>query len=70
MVSFILYFARQGEFPPSSSQLIIADGLVAFLALAGAGITIKDPRVGALALAWAGVGSFMSDMVGLSTSPV
>jgi hypothetical protein len=70
VAAFAAYLAR-GD-PPSAPRptfLVIIDGLIAALALAGAGATIKRPQTGAVALAGAGVASFLSDMAGLSTPP-
>jgi hypothetical protein len=68
--AFAAYLVR-GDPPsaPSPTFLVILDGVIAALALAGAGLTIKSPQTGALALAGAGVASFLSDMAGLSTPP-
>jgi hypothetical protein len=69
-VSFIAFFVRRDLYPAQApGGLVVADGLVTFLALLGAGLMIKNPRVGSISLAVAGVMSILSDMVGLSTVP-
>lgn len=64
--SFIA-FLRRGD--PADTTLVVADGVFAFFALLGAGLMIKNPRWGSITLACAGVASFISDMLGLSTPP-
>jgi hypothetical protein len=69
VISFIAFLIRRDLYPPAPNGLVIADGLVSFLALLGAGLMIKDPRVGSISLAAAAAMSILSDMIGLSTVP-
>ena len=66
VISFIA-FLRRGD--PAETTLVVADGVFAFFALLGAGLMIKNPRRGSITLGFAGVASFISDMLGLSTPP-
>jgi hypothetical protein len=69
-VAFVAYLVRgHAASAPRPGILAVADGVIAALALAGTGLTIKSPQRGAVVLAVAGVASFLSDLTGLSTPP-
>lgn len=68
VIAFIGFFLRS-EAGPNDPSLVVVDGAIALLALLGVGQMIKNPNSAAPILAGAGVGSFVSDMVGLSTPP-
>lgn len=66
VLSFLAFLKRGAQ---ADTPLVVADGVFALFALLGAGLMIKNPRWGSITLACAGVASFLSDMLGLSTPP-
>lgn len=67
--AFAAFLARRDRYPAAQDYLVVADTLLALLALAGVGLAVRHPYRGSMVLGLAGIGSFLSDMAGLSTPP-